>query len=81
MGLHDKSSDTVAITMKQFTSNYRLVDTFAYLNIDKVKANASTQFTSVEFKAHCHDQGLKLSLVALKHQLENHFAEHTWQSI
>ena len=81
MGLHDKSSDVVAVAMKQFTSNYGLVDTFSYMNIDKVKADAGTQFTSVEFKVHCCNQGLKLSLAALKHQTENHFAECTWQSI
>ena len=80
-GLHDKSSDAVAVAIRQFASSYGLVDTFGFLNISKVKVNASTQFTSVEFKAHCHDQGLNLSLMAPKYQSENHFAKSTWQSI
>ena len=53
MGLHDKRSGAVAVTMKQFTSKYGLVDTSGFLDIDKVKAGVGLQFTLVEFKDYC----------------------------
>ena len=53
MGLIDKSSGAIAVAMKQFASNFGLVDTFGYLDIDMGKLDAGSQFTLVVFLHQC----------------------------
>ena len=48
--------------MKQFAADYKVIGVFGYFDVDKVKADAGTQFTSQEFHEFCHDQGLALFL-------------------
>ena len=50
-------------------------------DIQKIKADSVTQFTSEEFQQACADSRIAVSLAAPKHQEQNHFAERTWQSV
>ena len=50
----DKSTKAVAIaTMEQFAADHGLLNEFDVFNIDKIKADVGTQFTSQEFQAYC----------------------------
>jgi hypothetical protein len=54
---------------------------YGYVDIQKIRADAGSQFTSDEFSTFCRDAGIHLTLAALKKQYQNHLAERTWQSI
>ena len=70
----DKSTTQVVLSLKQFAADHNLIKNieFLYMYIERVLADAGSQFTSAEFKAFCQDSGICLSMAAPKKQAQNH---------
>jgi transposase InsO family protein len=51
--------------------------TYGYLDTERIRADAGSQFTSGAFASYCTKDGINLVLAAPKKQYQNHLAEHT----
>jgi transposase InsO family protein len=80
-GLTDKSSECVIDTITRYQADHSHIGNYGYLDIARVCTDSGSQFTSEEFKKHCWEAGIQLSLAAPKKQYQNHLAECTWQTI
>jgi hypothetical protein len=80
-GMLDKSSSCVIDTLLRFQADHGHIGNYGYLDIARIRADSGTQFTSQEFKEHCWQAGITLSLAAPKKQYQNHLAERSWQTI
>ena len=58
-----------------------MADEYGYLDIDRIRADAGSEFTSGSFKDFCMEHNINLSLVAPKRLDNNHLAERSWQTI
>ena len=79
-GLPDCTTESVIDGINKFTaptSHPVLIE----FDIQKIKADAGSQFTSAAFQQACADSRIAVSLAAPKHQEQNHFAERSWQSV
>jgi hypothetical protein len=79
--MRDKNTDSVIDIIQRYQADYGHVGNYGYLNIERIRADAGTQFTSLEFKQYCWRTGIHLVLAAPKKQYQNHLAEGTWQTI
>jgi hypothetical protein len=52
-----------------------------YVNLERICANAGSQFTSQTFLSYCTEHGINLSIAIPKKQNQNHLAERSWQTI
>jgi hypothetical protein len=50
-------------------------------NLQHIRADAGTQFTSAAFIQSCNNKSIKVSVAAPKHQEQNGLCERTWQSL
>ncbi len=80
-GLPDKTADAVVAAIKQYTADHRRTGTYGYVNLERIRADAGSQFTSEEFFTFCRNAGVQLVLAASKKQYQNHLAERTWQTV
>jgi hypothetical protein len=80
-GLPDKSTDSVISAIQRYQADHGHVGNYGYLNIERIRADAGTQFTSTDFKQYCWQAGIHLVLAAPKKQYQNHLAERSWQTI
>jgi hypothetical protein len=80
-GIRDKSSRCVIDTITRYQADHGHIGNYGYLDIARIRADSGTQFTSEEFKAHCWQAGIQLSLAAPKKQYQNNLAERSWQTI
>jgi hypothetical protein len=80
-GIRDKSSRCVIDTITRYQADHGHIGNYGYLDIAHIRADSGTQFTSEEFKEHCWQAGIALSLAAPKKQYQNHLAERSWQTI
>ncbi len=65
-GLPDKTTDAVVAAIKQYTADHRRTGTYSYLNLERIRADAGSQFTSEEFLTFCRNAGVQLVLAAPK---------------
>jgi transposase InsO family protein len=79
-GLHNKSTKAVTTALQQYQADNKPAETFGFINLEKIRTDAGSQFTSSEFADYCREQGVHLSLAAPKNQYQNHLAERTWQT-
>ena len=49
--------------------------------MERISADAGTQFTSTEFKEGCQTRGVRLTLAAPEHQEMNGQVEVTWRTL
>ena len=54
------------------------MDQFGWWDLERMSADAGTQFTSTEFKDECQSCGVRLTLTAPEHQEMNRQVEVTW---
>jgi len=80
-GLSNKTTETVVETLLKYAADYHVADEYGYLDIDRLKADAGSEFTSGAFKQFCAAHRINLSLAAPKRQENNHLAERSWQTI
>ena len=77
----NKSSQSVIDALTTFAAAHRLIRGFTFWDIEKIKSDAGTEFTSQEFEQFCAEKRVAVSFAPPKHQEGNHFAERTWQSL
>jgi len=80
-GIRDKSSSCVHDVLTRYQANRGHIGNYGYLDIAHICTDSGSQFTSEEFREHCHMAGVNLTLAAPKKQYQNHLAEQSWQSI
>lgn len=54
-GLPDKSTDAVITAIKQYFADHRRADSYGYLDLARIQADAGSQFTSAKFSMYCRD--------------------------
>ena len=57
------------------------MDQFGWWDLERISADAGTQFTSTEFKDECQTRGVRLMLAAPEHQEMNGQVEATWRTL
>jgi hypothetical protein len=74
IGMPNKSSQSVISALSTFAAKHRLIRGFTFGNIEKIKSDEGTEFTSQEFEQFCTDKRVNISSAPPKHQEGNHFA-------
>jgi transposase InsO family protein len=67
--------------LSTFAAEHRLIRGFTFRDIEKIKIDAGTEFTSQEFEQFCADKRVSVCFAPPRHQVGNHFTERTWQSL
>jgi Integrase core domain len=81
IGLKGLKTESIIDAIKEHVSNHGpSIGTTAH-NIDRIHADAGTQFTSEAFRAFALDHGVALRLAAPEHQNQNGIAERRWQHV
>ena len=57
--------------LDMFQSRFRKINQFGWWDLERIYADAGTQFTSTEFKDKCQTRGVRLMLAATEHQEMN----------
>ena len=76
-GLQRKTTEEVISALHMFIAEHGLITEFGFVNVDRIRTDAGTQFTSKQFSEFCHAEHINLSLAAPKRQSQNHLAERT----
>ena len=74
------TTEEVMDKLDMFQSRFGKTDQFGWWDIDKISADAGTQFTSTEFKEECQYHRGRLTSAALEHQEMNGQVEVTWRT-
>ena len=61
-------TEEVMDKLNMFQSRFGDIDEFGCWDLERILADAGTQFTSTEFKYECKTCGVSLTLAALEHQ-------------
>ena len=64
-----------------FQSRFWKIDQFGWWDLERISADAGTQFTLTEFKDECQSRGFCLTLASPKHQEMNGQVEVTWRAL
>ena len=80
-GLSNYTSEEVITGINRYMANSSHPLLFEPPDVQKIKADAGSQFTAQEFRDACANSHIALSLAAPKHQEQNHYAERTWQTV
>ena len=67
--------------LHMFQSIFGEIDEFGWWDLERISADAGTQFTSTEFKEECQTHGVHLTLEAPEHQEINGKVEVTWRTL
>ena len=57
------------------------MDQFGWWYLERISADAGTQFTLTDFKEECQTRGVRLTLAAQEHQEMNGQVEVTWRTL
>ena len=63
-----KLQQEVMDKLYMFQSRFGKIDQFGWWDLERISADAGTQFTSTEFKEECQTRGVHLTLEAPEHQ-------------
>lgn len=80
-GLSNKSSKAVITALQHYLANGVSTENYEYVNLERIRADAGSQFTSQAFIDYCVANKIHLSVAAPKKQNQYHIAEWTWQTI
>ena len=64
-----------------FQSRFGKIGQFGWWDLERISADAGTQFISTEFKEECQINGVRLTLAAPEHQEMNGQVEVTWRTL
>ena len=67
--------------LDMFQSRFGKIDQFGWWDLERISADAGTQFTLTEFKEECKNRGVHLTLAAPEHQEINGQGEVTWRTL
>ena len=71
------TTEEVMDKLGMFQSRFGEIDQFGWWDLERISADAGTQFTSTEFKYECQTHGVRLTLAAPEHQETNRRVEVT----
>ena len=80
-GLLNQTCQQIIEAIQDYISTTKTYPNMEYFNIERIKTDAGTQFVSEDFRQHCLQHQISLSIAAPKHQEQNTIAERTWQSV
>ena len=75
------TTEEVMDKLDMFQSRFGEIDGFGWWDLERISADAGTQFTSTEFKDERQTRGVCLALVAPEHQEMNGQVEVTWRTL
>ena len=67
-GMENITTGEVLDKLDMFQSRFYKIDQFGWWDLERISADAGTQFTSTEFKDSCQTRGVCLTLAAPEHQ-------------
>ena len=67
--------------LDMFQSRLGKIDEFGWWDLERISADADTQFTSMEFKKECQTRGVCLTLEEPENQEMNGQVEVTWRTL
>ena len=77
-GLENITIEEVMDNMDMIQSRFGKIDEFGWCDLERISADAGTQFTSTEFKEEFRTRGIHLTLSAPEHQEMNGQVKVTW---
>ena len=80
-GMEKITTEEVMENLDMFQSIYEKIDEFGWWDLERISADADTQFNSTEFKEACQTHGVHLTLAAPEHQEMNRQVEVTWRTL
>ena len=75
------TTEEVMDKLDMFQSRFRKIDQFGWWDLERISADAGTQFTSTDFKDECQTCGVRLMLAAPEHQDMDGQFEVTWRTL
>ena len=75
------TTEEVMDKLDMFQSRFGEIDQFGWWGLERISADAGTQFTLTEFKDECHTRGARLTLAPPEHQEINGQVEVTWRTL
>ena len=69
--MNNITTEEVMEKLDMFQSRFEKIDQFGWWYLERISADAGTQFTSLEFKYECQTRGVRLVLAAPEHQEMN----------
>ena len=79
-GMENITTAEVMDKLDMFQSRFGIIDQFEW-DLERISADADTQFTSTDFKEECQTSGVHLTLAAPEHQEMNRQVEVTWRTL
>ena len=76
-GMEKITTEEVMDKLDMLKSRFGEIDQFGWWDLERISADAGTQFTSTEFKDECQTRGVCLTLAAPEHQEMNGQVEVT----
>ena len=70
-GMEKITTEEVMDKLDVFQSRFGKIDQFGWWYLERISADAGTQFASTDFKDECQTRGVHLTLVATEHQYMN----------
>ena len=80
-GMEKITTEEVMDKLDMFQSRFEKIDQFGWWDLERISADAGTQFTSTEFKDECQNCGLRLTLAAPEHKDMNGQVEVKWRTL
>ena len=80
-GMENITTEEVLDKLDMFQSRISKIDQFGWWDLERISADAGTQFTLTEFKEECQIRGVRLTLAAPEHQEMNGQVEMTWRTL
>ena len=80
-GLENITTEEVLDKLDMFQSRFGKIDQFGWWDLERISADAGTQFTPTKFKEECQLRGVCLTLAAPEHQEMNGQVEVTWRTL
>ena len=80
-GMENITTAEVMDKLDMLQSRFGKINQFGWWDLERISADAGTQFTSTEFKEECQTHGVRLTLAALEHQEMNGKVEVTWRTL
>ena len=79
-GMEKITTEEVMDKLDMFQSRCGKIYQFGWWNLERISADAGTQFTLTEFKEECQIRVVRLTLAAPEHQEMNGQVEVTWRT-
>ena len=80
-GVENITTEEVMNKLDMFQSRFGKIDQFGRWDLERISADAGTQFTSTEFKYECQTCGVLLTTAAPEHQEMIGQVEVTWRTL